>query len=809
MAEPDLNDPLPEGHRLASPLYQIKSRGGALQAIFTTQGDPGEYALYQWGDDGWQFVPARSEPAHNRIIADEVRGTLALVELPAITTRLMATQAHNQSADGELALALNGIYAEGYTLNDEGAVEGSNQAGIPLVRPASDKAVQAFFQQPLRAQVDVLQGIEGDAFVLAFGPLEEAQHERFITLLQALRDSDVGVWVAAPQFDGEQWAYAGYDWAALGAHADFVVVPVQASPAEFRAGGLADRIVRHAHDHMPLQNVYFATTAMSMDIWQGQVEAIPYDYALAPLGDVGFLPASSALALDPQPGDSLGFVLQGDAQDVTVEPTTGSLTYTVMAGDGPHEVWLNTGYTLHHKLNWLADASAAGIVVTGLLDEGASPTAEEAVGYFKRGEAMPTPQGFSLNWQVAQPDGELVTEQQTTLNEALVWVPESEGEYLVSVAVQAEGQTVEKGRRPVFVSGESIGVVPEFENVVTGSPDLQSEQPTQTVIVNPDLAPPVVQPSAPGNFELGGQVNHVMYHPGKMRQAGMRWVKYQVAWDEAMSADVVAPMMAQADAEGFKVLLSITGQTKYPDSIDYDAYLAFLRDVAYYGPDAIEIWNEGNLAFEWPRGQINGVTYVEEMLAPGYNAIKQVNPNIMVISQALAPTGAFFADGGCSKNGDGCDDWIYLQQMAQAGAANYMDCVGVHFNAGATSPYVNEGHPADPGYQHYSWYFSSMVDLYGGTFGRPICFTELGYLSGDGYGAVPGRFSWAAETSVIEQAQWLAEAAQYSRELGNIRMMIVWNVDFVYWGDDPMAGYAIVRPDGSCPACTTLSDVMR
>jgi hypothetical protein len=41
-------------------------------------------------------------------------------------------------------------------------------------------------------------------------------------------------------------------------------------------------------------------------------------------------------------------------------------------------------------------------------------------------------------------------------------------------------------------------------------------------------------------------------------------------------------------------------------------------------------------------------------------------------------------------------------------------------------------------------------------------------------------------------------------------MFIVWNVDFdVYRYDDPMAGYAIRRPDGSCPACATLVEAMR
>jgi hypothetical protein len=38
-------------------------------------------------------------------------------------------------------------------------------------------------------------------------------------------------------------------------------------------------------------------------------------------------------------------------------------------------------------------------------------------------------------------------------------------------------------------------------------------------------------------------------------------------------------------------------------------------------------------------------------------------------------------------------------------------------------------------------------------------------------------------------------------------MMIVFNVDFTLYGDDPQAGYAIIRPGGSCPACETLRAV--
>jgi hypothetical protein len=144
--------------------------------------------------------------------------------------------------------------------------------------------------------------------------------------------------------------------------------------------------------------------------------------------------------------------------------------------------------------------------------------------------------------------------------------------------------------------------------------------------------------------------------------------------------------------------------------------------------------------------------------------------------------------------------------MAAAGAANYLDCVGVHFNAGATPPSQSSGHPA--GNDHYSWHFQPTMDLYYSSLGKPVCFTELGYLSGDDYGGVPGRFSWAGSTSVGEHAQWLAEAVSLAANSGKTRLVIIFNVDFTTFGDDPQAGYAMIRADGSCPACETLRQVM-
>ena len=216
--------------------------------------------------------------------------------------------------------------------------------------------------------------------------------------------------------------------------------------------------------------------------------------------------------------------------------------------------------------------------------------------------------------------------------------------------------------------------------------------------------------------------------------------------------------------------------------------------LASQGPDAIEVWNEPNIDREWPTGQVNGASYTR-LLAAGYQAIKAVNPNIIVISGAPAPTG-FWGAAGCGANG--CNDDVFMQQMAAAGAAQYMDCLGLHYNEGIVSPTQSGGDPRG-GYPTY--FFNSMLNRGAQYFpNTKVCWTELGYLSGEGFSTpIPAGFAWASNVSVGQQAQWLAQAAQQSRASGRVLMMIVWNVNFTVWGSDPQAGYAMIRPGRRLP----------
>ena len=343
---------------------------------------------------------------------------------------------------------------------------------------------------------------------------------------------------------------------------------------------------------------------------------------------------------------------------------------------------------------------------------------------------------------------------------------------------------------------------------VPGPPPAPEPAPAPAETTPAETTPPVTGPppastANTSGFELGGQALSFS-QPGAMHSARMTWVKRQVKW-HGESASNFQHLIDSAHGSGFRILLSVIGD---PNGIRndpgayYQSFANFLGGLARGGADAIEVWNEMNIDREWPSGLISGANYVQ-MLSAAYNAIKSNNSGTMVISGAPAPTGFF---QGCSTSGG--DDDCYMRQMAAAGAANVMDCVGIHYNAGIVPPDATSGAPVGSS-GHYSWYLPRMMTLYRSFFpNKPLCFTELGYLTGEGIGALPGGFAWASGNTLAEQASWLAGAVHRTRASGYVRMLIVWNVDSTFWGADPQQGYAIVRPNGACPACDSLRAAM-
>jgi hypothetical protein len=176
------------------------------------------------------------------------------------------------------------------------------------------------------------------------------------------------------------------------------------------------------------------------------------------------------------------------------------------------------------------------------------------------------------------------------------------------------------------------------------------------------------------------------------------WAYYQgadrnIAWEHP---DLV---VNHAHAQGLQIIarLGLTPDwarppdtaLNYLDAAAYDAFAAFAAAFAarYQGKvQAIVVWNEPNLSFEWGYRQTTPADYVA-LLAAVYPAVKAANPDMLVLAGALAPT---LEPAGSPW---GLNDLEYLDQMYAAGAAAYFDGLAVHVY-GLTFP--PEAEP-DPG----------------------------------------------------------------------------------------------------------------
>jgi hypothetical protein len=338
-------------------------------------------------------------------------------------------------------------------------------------------------------------------------------------------------------------------------------------------------------------------------------------------------------------------------------------------------------------------------------------------------------------------------------------------------------------------------------------------------------------PFSPDRFGYGIQVQGSVGDPAvtvqQVKQLGMTWIKQQVRWEhmepspgefnwvfidgiinDANQADlyvmlsvVTAPEWARASSGG--------GAHGPPDNYeDFGRFLGQLVD-RYKGKiQAIEVWNEQNLDREWqsPAG-LNAADYVR-LLQIAQREIKARDPNIIVISGALSPTGGWVEPDGRVT---AIDDFVYFQQLLDAGMLNYVDCVGAHhnginfppdkdWNAGYNDAAATFRGPFDN--PHHSWSFKSTLwGYYNAMNGaKKLCVTEFGWASSEGFGGTPPGFGFADDNTEQEQADWIVQAFQLQRQWGMTWIAYLWNLNYANTNHDPTdpnIPYSIVRFDGS------------
>lgn len=353
-----------------------------------------------------------------------------------------------------------------------------------------------------------------------------------------------------------------------------------------------------------------------------------------------------------------------------------------------------------------------------------------------------------------------------------------------------------------------------------------------------DYAPLPTSAPAPETFGYGIAINgtgggDIRYWMGQVESLGMGWVKQQVAWKDfegepgKMDWSGFDAIVDAANERNIKVLFSVAkapdwSRTYYdedpadapPDDLaDFADFLGRLVDRYQGRIHAIEVWNEQNLDREWDTAEGVSASRYTEMLRLAYQAIKSRDPNIMVISGALSNLGFVASDENNPDRIIVMDDFDFLDAMIEAGFLDHCDCVGAHHNGFNMPPHIewDEGYndptatfrgPFDN--PDHSWSFKSTLTGYhdrvvAAGSDKPLCVTEFGWASAEGFDGYPPGFEFALDNTLQEQAEWNVRAFQLLREWGFVRLAILWNLNYsqLGWGpEDPNAPYALLDFNG-------------
>lgn len=808
----------------ASSIFTLTTEGTLPTEVtlaIKINGAPESLDLYTWDGENWSFLPSRRNGDRMIATTDVFPRAVAAFQA-ANTVQVTSTTLEVGESLGDIGSALNVVEVSGPTLQADGSLVGGIAGGftagqgyavLPVVRSPEDGgvALNAMLADPnarlqqIGSLVDLVNSGDYNGVTIEYRQLDPVRGPAFTKLMADLsaalhqQNKILAVVAPTPAIENGEYNTGGYDLRSLGEAADVIELPLSDDLAAV-GNGSAGQMIGWATGQVNRYRLRLLTSTLSTDSANGAIRRISTTDALAWFGNATLETDAAQIA----PGALVSVKLNGKVQtlDYDAQAFAPRFTYTDDGGV-THTITYVTPETLAHQLALAQTYRLGGVSVRGLFAPGSPSTMLDTLVQFKVNNAALTSSGAALNYVVSNSNG--VIAQATGLpDQPFTWTAGDPGSYSIAANLQSAGG----------VGFGSVDVVVPLATPLPTSTPTSRPYPTATPCGGPcptAVPVPTTAPSSPiggggawGPFELGGQTVHGgIPHAADMKRAGMTWVKIQGHY-----GDDLAPAINSAHNQGFKILLSVVGDKSNVMNPGYQSQFAsYMATLASQGANALEVWNEPNIDREWPTGQVSGANYAA-LLKVVYPAVKAANNSTIVISAAPAPTG-YFGGQSCG-HANGCDDRPFLTEFVAAGGGSYLDCIGAHYNEGIVSPTEIGTDPRD---NYFTRYYATMLTTYSGIFNaaRPVCFTELGYLTGEGYpdlASTAPSFGWAGKTTIAQQAQWLAQAALLSKANSNVRLMIIFNVDFTVYGSDPQAGYAIIRADGGCPACDSLDAVM-
>lgn len=313
---------------------------------------------------------------------------------------------------------------------------------------------------------------------------------------------------------------------------------------------------------------------------------------------------------------------------------------------------------------------------------------------------------------------------------------------------------------------------------------------------------------------------------GLVKDMGFTWVKQKFPWREIEGiekgqfdwyrADYI---VNETERAGLKLIVRLDQQPYWSEPADNQwqengppGNLADFGDYCgavaarYRGRiGAYQVWNEPNLTREWGNRPPDPAAYTA-LLRACYTAIKAADPDAIVVSAGLAPTG--------TNSAEAMPDTDFLQGMYDAGATAYFDVLGVNAPGYKAPPELSPADAEAPEYGGGRWFaFRHVEDLRAlmvanGDGRKQVAVLELGWTLDQ----VNPDYAWHAVDEAT-QAAYLVGAYQYAaahwRPWVGL-MTTIYIADWEWTPQDEQWWWAIVLPDGTPrPAYYALRDMLK
>lgn len=322
-----------------------------------------------------------------------------------------------------------------------------------------------------------------------------------------------------------------------------------------------------------------------------------------------------------------------------------------------------------------------------------------------------------------------------------------------------------------------------------------------------------------------GAVGHFYYTDRRRalqiaQDGGFQWVRQQIHWRDiedrsgAFFWDELDNIVEDVHNQGMLLMISVVrspewynadGSDGMPD--DPETLARFLSALVQHYPGkvhAIQVWNEQNLAYEnGGNVSLEDAGQYVELLAASYRSIKAVDPNVIVVSGAMAPT-------GINDPAVAVPDVAYLQAMYQYNGGmirDYFDVQAVHPYGTANPPetlYPENPHNGVGWTDDPTFYFRHIENLRAvmeaeGLGHHQVWITEFGYATQNN---TPG-YEYGNQISYDLQRDYIVRALEYTvQNYPWVSNMFIWNLNFTILqadhGVDPLheqGSFSILNAD--------------